>query len=584
MYEENRENSTYHPDNQTSEQRAQQETNASYQQNNASAGSASTNASNQNGASGNYSQNSASGSTANAGGYNQNSAYGYYQNGASGYGAGNAQTGAGGGQYGGYQHTYGSAYGSNPTSGSRQPKQKKGKKCNVVFAVVLAAALGLCVGGGVVSAVHWANRSEVKETQEQASGGATLKTAENGQQDEANAGDKASAGSSAEQNAQAGASGGQNGAGLQQGSSKVVTTDVTQVAADMMPSMVSVFNNFTEQAQYFGQTYSQEATSTGSGIIIGKTDTELLIASNNHVVADADSLKVQFVDNTTAEAQIKGTDPGNDLAVIAVDLTQISGDTLNQIKVATLGNSDNLVLGEPVIAIGNALGYGQSVTTGVVSALNREITTENGASGTFIQTDAAINPGNSGGALVDINGEVIGINSNKIGGSTVEGMGYAIPISKAEPIIENLMNQETKTKLGSEEQGYLGISGVSVTNQVSSAYNMPMGVYVAQITDDGGAAASDLKVGDIITAINGSTITGMSDLQSQLSYYAAGTEVTLTVKRANGENGYDEAEVKITLGHRPTQESSAEQQPQQRQQQDGQSGSNPFGWFFGGGQ
>ncbi|MDO4285587.1 MAG: trypsin-like peptidase domain-containing protein, partial [Eubacteriales bacterium] len=365
-----------------------------------------------------------------------------------------------------------------------------------------------------------------------------------------------------------------------QGNTQAGVADISTVAANVMPSIVSVYNSYTQNTAYFGQTYSREVTSTGSGIIVGQTDSELLIVTNNHVVDGEESLKVQFVDNTTAEAQLKGTDPGSDLAVIAVDLSSISSETSGQIKVATLGSSDDLLVGESVIAIGNALGYGQSVTVGVVSALDREITTSDGATGTFIQTDAAINPGNSGGALVNTRGEVIGINSNKIGGTSVEGMGYAIPISRAEPIIQNLMNQETRSRVDSSNQGYLGISGVSVTEQISSAYNMPTGVYVAQVMEDGAAANSDLQTGDIITAFNGSGITSMDDLKEQLAYYEAGTEVTLTVKRANSENGYDEIQVTVTLGTQP----ETQTQDQQQQQQSGQSGNgqgNLFGYFFG---
>ena len=346
--------------------------------------------------------------------------------------------------------------------------------------------------------------------------------------------------------------------------SQAVVTDVSKVVDKVMPSMVSVYNNFTQTRQdFFGQTYSQQSQATGSGIIIGKTDTELLIVTNNHVVADADSLQVQFQDENTADASIKGTDETNDLAVIAVKLSDIKDDTMSKISIATLGNSDNLVLGEPVVAIGNALGYGQSVTTGVVSALNREITQENNETGTFIQTDAAINPGNSGGALVDLNGNVIGINSSKIGGSTVEGMGYAIPISKAEPIIESLMNQTTKEKVSEDKQGYLGISGVSVTSQVSSAYNMPQGVYVAKVISGTGAADSDLKKGDIITAIEGSTVQSLEQLQKQLTYYEAGSTVTITVKRASANGEYKEQEIKIKLTDKKTMEAASESEDSQ---------------------
>lgn len=336
-------------------------------------------------------------------------------------------------------------------------------------------------------------------------------------------------------------------------------TDVTKVVADVMPSMVSVFNNYTVTGRdFFGQTYSQEGQGAGSGIIISKTDDELLIATNNHVVEGSDSLQVQFINEKTADALIKGTDSGNDLAVIAVDLDDIDEDTMKEIEVATLGNSDKLLLGEPVVAIGNALGYGQSVTTGVVSALNREISMEGGSAATFIQTDAAINPGNSGGALVDLNGKVVGINSNKIGGSTVEGMGYAIPISRAVPIIEDLMNQKTKELVAEENRGYLGISGVSVTSQVASAYGMPQGAYVVRIFEDGGAADSDLQKGDIITSINKSSVDSMEALQKQLKYYEAGEEVVLSVKRADGQGEYEDVEVTITLGDKNTLEDESD--------------------------
>ncbi len=515
-----------------------------------------------------------------------------YQGGGQNYNQSSNATGNGSYEYGsGSQYTYSSAYGSNQTNGNYQNNGNGaagghsghhgsgnhggGKK--VVFAVVLAAVFGICVGSGVVTASHFLKSSNTTESAAKADSQEDVQ--ENTQEDssQADASDSATGSSSGTTD-------------LTQGEGKTVVTDVTQVAENVMPSIVSVYNSFTQSTNYFGQTYSQEATSTGSGIIVGKTDTELLIATNNHVVEDADSLKVQFVDNTTAEAQLKGTDASNDLAVIAVSLDELTDETTGQIKVATLGDSDTLKVGEPAIAIGNALGYGQSVTTGVVSALNREVTTENGSTNTYIQTDAAINPGNSGGALVDINGEVIGINSNKIGGTSVEGMGYAIPISTAKPIIENLMNQETKTKVDSDKQGYLGISGVSVTAQVSSAYNMPQGVYVAKLVDNGPADNSDLREGDIITGINGSTITSMDELKSQLTYYEAGTEVTLTVKRANSENGYDESEVKVTLGSQEVvngdSQSSQSQQSQQNGQEQGgysqQNGSsNPFGGLFG---
>ena len=366
-----------------------------------------------------------------------------------------------------------------------------------------------------------------------------------------------------------------NEAGLIIADSETPDTELTKVVDKVMPSIVSVYNDFTEEVQnFYGQTFTRQGESTGSGIIIGKTDNELLIVTNNHVVEGADHLRVLFIDQETCDAEIKGTDPSNDLAVIAVSLSNIKDTTQNQIKVATLGNSDSLKIGEDVIAIGNALGYGQSVTTGIVSANNREINDDT-ITGTFIQTDAAINPGNSGGALVNINGYVIGINSSKIGGNAVEGMGFAIPISRAIPIIEALMSHKTLSKVDESEQGTIGISGATVTSDVAKAYNMPQGVYVAQIIENGGAANSELREGDIITAIDSQTVSSMEELQRRLQYYKAGTEVTLTVQRQDGKGSYAETAVKVTLG---TRESLQNTNPQNNQPQQGsqpQQGNQP---------
>ena len=296
-----------------------------------------------------------------------------------------------------------------------------------------------------------------------------------------------------------------------------VESDVSNVVEKVMPAMVSIVNNFTETANVFGQQYTQEEAASGSGIIVGKTDDELLIVSNNHVVESADTLTVTFIDGSEAQAQVKGLDSDMDLAVIAVSLNDLSDDTKNAITVATLGSSDDLKLGEPVIAIGNALGYGQSVTNGIVSALNREITLENGSTGTFIQTNAAINPGNSGGALLNMNGEVIGINSNKIGGTAVEGMGYAIPITSASPIIADLMERQTRTKVAEDEVGYIGISLQEVTSQISKMYNMPEGIYVVSVEEGSAAANAGIMKGDIITKFDGSSISSYSDLQKRYS-------------------------------------------------------------------
>lgn len=333
-----------------------------------------------------------------------------------------------------------------------------------------------------------------------------------------------------------------------------VESDVSDVVEKVMPAMVSIVNNFTETANVFGQQYTQEEAASGSGIIVGKTDDELLIVSNNHVVESADTLTVTFIDGSEAQAQVKGLDSDMDLAVIAVSLNDLSDDTKNAITVATLGSSDDLKLGEPVIAIGNALGYGQSVTNGIVSALNREITLENGSTGTFIQTNAAINPGNSGGALLNMNGEVIGINSNKIAGTTVEGMvegmGYAIPITSASPIIADLMERQTRTKVAEDEVGYIAISLQEVTSQISQMYNMPEGIYVVSVEEGSAAANAGIMKGDIITKFDGSSISSYSDLQKTLQYYAAGDSATITVQRPqNGE--YVSVELNLTLGSRP---------------------------------
>ena len=328
---------------------------------------------------------------------------------------------------------------------------------------------------------------------------------------------------------------------------KAVVTDVTAVVEEVMPAMVIIHNNYTASASYFGYVQTQEATASGSGIIVGQNDSELLIATNYHVIEGADSLEVIFNDESTIKADVKGTNSDMDLAVIAVSLDEISSDTMSSIKVATLGDSDALVLGEPAIAIGNALGYGQSVTTGVISALNRQVELDDGSAREFIQTDAAINPGNSGGALLNLQGEVIGINSNKIGGDTVEGMGYAIPISAAKPIIEQLMNEQTKIKYSEDKRGYIGISGVSVTSEVSAVYGLPLGVYIAEVTNGGGAEAAGIAKGDVIVAFDGMEIASMDDLKIRLQYYPIGATVPVTVMRQNGSE-YTEVTYNVTLG------------------------------------
>ena len=368
------------------------------------------------------------------------------------------------------------------------------------------------------------------------------------------------------------------------GQSSLADTTVADVAEQVMPAIVSVYNKYTEESQFFGRTYTQEGESAGSGIIIEETADELLIVTNNHVVEGADSLSVQFIDETNCEASLKGTDASSDLAVIAVSLDSLTEGTKSNIAIAELGDSDSLRIGEHAIAIGNALGYGQSLTVGYISALNREITSEDGITGTFIQTDAAINPGNSGGALLNSKGQVIGINSNKIGGSAVEGMGFAIPISKAIPIIDGLKTQESRTKVAEEEQGVLGIYGISVTSDVASAYGLQVGAYIEEIIEGTGAADSDLQQGDIITAINGQTITGMEDLQNQLAYYTAGEEVTLTVQHPMEGGEYEEREIKLTLSKKSDVSSSSgdgRQGAGQRQQPSEEDDYGLFSFPFG---
>lgn len=332
-------------------------------------------------------------------------------------------------------------------------------------------------------------------------------------------------------------------------------TDVSSIAEKAMPSLVAINDTMTvEQNNFFGMPQTYQAQSSGSGIIVGQNDTELLIATNNHVVSGATDMKVTFTDSTQVAAAVKGTDSATDLAIIAVKLSDIPSDTMSKIKVATLGNSDNVKVGQQVIAIGNALGYGQSLTVGYISALDREITDENGIQHTYIQTDAAINPGNSGGALLDLNGNVIGINAAKNASTEVEGMGFAIPISKAQEILNNLMTKKTREAVDESAQGYLGIQGTNIDANASKEYGMPVGIYVYKIVEGGAAANSDLKEKDIITKFDGLSVTNMEELKQMLTYYEGGSTVSLTVQSlVNGS--YVEHEVQITLGTKPASNS-----------------------------
>lgn len=416
-----------------------------------------------------------------------------------------------------------------------EPKKQPGKRnrngakwAKKIGAVALSAVLFGGVAGGVFTGVTYATGATAKaqSTQTDSSKQETTKTT-----------------------LQTTTSSGSTGS-----SASGQSLDVSSIAKNAMPSIVAITNKSVQEVQdYFSMfsrgsgTQEQEVESQGSGIIIGQNDSELLIATNNHVVEDADTLSVCFVDDQAYEATVKGTDADNDLAVIAVKLSDISDDTMSQIKIAEIGDSDQLQVGEQVVAIGNALGYGQSVTTGVISALNRKIDSSNSEEGTsLIQTDAAINPGNSGGALLNMRGEVIGINSNKIGGSSIEGMGYAIPISTARPIIEDLMERQTRTKYSEEERGYLGISCINVTSDLSENFSMPQGIFVAQVYSGTGAEAAGLVRGNIVVAFDGVTVQNQEELTKQMQYYKAGESVEITIM-VNSANGYQQKNVTVTL-------------------------------------
>lgn len=342
---------------------------------------------------------------------------------------------------------------------------------------------------------------------------------------------------------------------------QTVVTDVTKVVEQVMPCVVSIFGTYAIEDSFFGY-YDYEAEGGGSGIIIAENESELLIVTNNHVVEDTTEMTVQFIDDSVAEARVKGTDPDMDLAVIAVDMDDLDPSTKKQIRVAILGDSDALKVGEPAIAIGNALGYGQSVTTGVISAVNRSYTDEEGPlyGGNLddydpdevkylIQTDAAINPGNSGGALLNVRGEVVGINSSKIADYTIEGMGYAIPISTAAPIIEELMTKRTRPSQKAENRAYLGISGMEATENMLERYDLSDGIYITQVFDDTPAKKAGIRKGDILIAIEGETVADMDELGEVLEYYDKGDRVTIQMlKRSN--RGYREEEIEVVLGGR----------------------------------
>lgn len=452
----------------------------------------------------------------------QSAGYGSTRNNSQSYGYGNQN-----GNYGtygnntGYQSngTNGTAYGSNPKPEKKKKERKPGgfgkqlAKC-----AALALVFGL-VAGGVMTGVNYAS-GKVLGTTNAGNVQASLTT-----------GDDSTVQPTAI-------------------SSSYVATDVSDIVNEVMPSIVAITNvSQTEYQSFWGQSKTYESTSCGSGIIVSQDKEYLYVATNNHVVEGANSLTVTFANDDTVSAEIKGTDPSTDLAVVKVALSSIKDDTMSAIKVATLGSSDTLKVGESCIAIGNALGYGQSVTTGVISALNREVSVSDSSSSTnytaeLIQTDAAINPGNSGGALLNTAGEVIGINSVKYSDTSVEGIGYAIPMDTAKPIIEELI---TKEKVDESNSAYLGIAGVDVTSDVAKTYNMPTGVYVAQVIEGAAAEQAGIQKGDIITKFDGKDVTSMEELSSNMQYYAAGTTVDVVIERSsNGQ--YEEQTISVTLG------------------------------------
>ena len=345
-------------------------------------------------------------------------------------------------------------------------------------------------------------------------------------------------------------------------STATAVSDVSDIAENVMPAIVQVTNmSITEYRSWFGQTFEQENQSAGSGIIISSDDDYLYIASNNHVVEGAQTLTITFVDGAAVEAEVQGTNPEKDLAVIRVAMDNIEKDTKDAIKVATVGDSDSLKVGESSVVIGNAMGYGQSVTTGVISALDREVTFRNSEGGTYtnslIQTEAAVNPGNSGGALLNMNGEVIGIVSAKYADTNVEGMGYAIPISAARPIIEGFINgtadadKEEKINDGKLSEAYLGIAGVDIDEMTAYQYNMPTGVYVARVESGTGAEEAGLEKGDVITGFDGTELYTMAEIQKALLDHQVGDKVK--VKVAKQSDGYAISEVEVTLSKRPAE-------------------------------
>ena len=416
-------------------------------------------------------------------------------------------------------------FAAQPQKGKGKGKERKKSKVGKAFGLVASAAVFGLVAGGVMVGVNNVASSYVGTNTKTKADDITI-----GSQDNAKSESTAAP------------------------ATNLSSMDVSTIVDKAMPSVVSIYGKEeVTQNSFFGP-QSYEAQSSGSGIIVGKTDSELLIVTNNHVIADTTSLEVEFSDGKKATASVKGGDSDNDVAVVAVKLSDMGEDTLSRISIANIGDSDNVKVGQGVVAIGNALGYGQSVTVGYISALNREVKTEGGTSRNLLQTDAAINPGNSGGALLNMQGQVIGINSAKYSDTAVEGMGYAIPISTVKDLIKELSSKDTRTVVAQENQGYLGIQGKDIDEEMAKAYDMPQGIYVYKVVEGGAAASSDLKAKDIITKFDGQSVRSMEELKNMLTYYESGRKVDLTVQRLDDSGKYVEKTVSITLGKREAQE------------------------------
>ena len=445
------------------------------------------------------------------------------------------------------QRKYGNYTYYQPQQDPNQPQDHRkpggtGKK--VIVTLGLAVLFGVVAGGIIIGSsmiVHKEIKNEQKTEYQ-------LPTTELPQQENADGDSNSAAGSGSDATEEVSA-----------GTTGEYT--VAQVAKSCMPSVVSITNASVKTVQdFFGGVQQYPSESSGSGIIVGQNDSEILVATNNHVVADADTITVAFDDDAVYEAQVKGTDSDNDLAVVAVKISDMSEDTLKSIKVVSIGNSDELEIGEQVVAIGNALGYGQSVTSGWISAVDREVTDEDGkTTGKLIQTDAAINPGNSGGALLNMQGELIGINSAKAAATEVEGMGYAIPVSVAQPILDELMNRETRYKTDEEHAGYIGVTCLNVDSTSAQTYGIPLGAFVDSVEEGGPAQTAGIQKGDVIVKFDGMTVSGSSDLVGKLEYYQAGETVDVVISRAhNGE--YQEQTVSVTLGKKSEMKQADPQQ------------------------